>query len=95
MSDHKDIMLDETDDLMISGGDFFVGESLTQETGIILRLNQGDLKSDPILGPNLIQLEHGVESESDFVERVRIHLKRDNKNYNAVKSRINMNFKKQ
>lgn len=95
MTDEKDILLDSNDDLTFKDGDFAVGESLTQEVGIILRLNQGDLKSDPLLGPNLIQLEKGVEDTNEFQERVKIHLKRDGKNYNELKNRINMNFKRQ
>ena len=49
----KDILLDENDDLKILNGDFDIGESEMQEVGIILRLRQGELKSDPILGANL------------------------------------------
>lgn len=95
MIDEKDILLNADDDLIFQDGDFVIGESLTQEVGIILRLNQGDLKSDPLLGPNLIQLEKGVEDAEEFKERVKIHLKRDGKDYNELKNRINMNFKRQ
>jgi len=94
MADEKDILLDSNDDLIFKDGDFAIGESLMQDVGIILRLNQGDLKSDPLLGPSLIQLEKTIEDADEFKERVKIHLKRDGKNYNKLKSRINMNFKR-
>lgn len=87
-----DILLDENDDLVIVDGDFVTDESVLQEVGIILRLNSGDLKSDPVLAPNLIQLVNSKENSQEFEDRVRIHLKRDNKNYNEIKELIS--FKK-
>lgn len=92
MSYETDILLDENDDLIIVDGDFVIDESVLQEVGIILRLNSGDLKSDPVLAPNLIQLVNSKENSQEFEDRVRIHLKRDNKNYNEIKELIS--FKK-
>jgi hypothetical protein len=92
MSYETDILLDENDDLIIVDGDFVIDESVLQEVGIILRLNSGDLKSDPVLAPNLIQLINSKENSQEFEDRVRIHLKRDNKNYNEIKELIS--FKK-
>jgi hypothetical protein len=90
MTYETDILLDENDDLTIADGDFVIGESMLQEVGIILRLNSGDLKSDPILAPNLIQLVNSKENLQEFEDRVRIHLKRDNKNYNEIKELITL-----
>lgn len=87
-----DILLDANDDIIIVDGDFVIDESVLQEVGIILRLNSGDLKSDPVLAPNLIQLVNSKENSQEFEDRVRIHLKRDNKNYNEIKELIS--FKK-
>lgn len=92
MNYETDILLDENDDLVIVDGDFVIDESVLQEVGIILRLNSGDLKSDPVLAPNLIQLVNSKENSQEFEDRVRIHLKRDNKNYNEIKELIS--FKK-
>lgn len=90
----RDILLDENDDLIIANGDFLLGDSLTQEVGIILRLNQGDLKSDPLLGPNLIRLEKSTEI-NEFQERVKVHLERDGKDFNELKQRLTLNSNKQ
>ena len=92
MNYETDILLDENDDIIIVDGDFVIDESVLQEVGIILRLNSGDLKSDPVLAPNLIQLVNSKENSQEFEDRVRIHLKRDNKNYNEIKELIS--FKK-
>ncbi|WP_396177430.1 hypothetical protein [Flavobacterium sp.] len=86
----KDILLDDTDDIAIINGDFFIDESTLQEVGIILRLNSGELKSDPVLAPNLIQLVKAEANDQEFEERVRLFLKRDNKNYDDIKKLINI-----
>lgn len=91
----SDVLLDNIEELTIRGGDFVTEDSRLQEVGIILRLNQGDLKSDPLLGPNLIQMEKGLEVTTAFKERVRIHLARDGKDYNEIKTLINIRHKTQ
>lgn len=88
-----DILLDANDDLAIENGDFVLGNSLLQETGIILRLNQGELKSDPLLGPSLIRLMRGVGGFAKAVVKAKLHLKRDNKDYNQLKNYINIGGK--
>lgn len=80
-----DILLDENDDIIIVNGDFLLGESLLQEIGIILRLNTGELRSDPVLAPNLVQLFGKKYNPQEYKERVQQHLKRDNKVYEEVK----------
>lgn len=93
MDNNFDIMLSGNDDLQIVNGDFVIDNSILQEVGIIIRLNAGDLKSDPVLGPNLIQLINAKEDPQEFEERVRIHLARDNKSYEDVKKLINVKIK--
>ncbi|MEH0008007.1 MAG: hypothetical protein V6Z82_04735 [Flavobacteriales bacterium] len=88
----SDIML-ENDDLKITAGDLCIGYSLTQEVKIILRLNQGELKNDPLLGPNLLQLVKGKPAAQEFKERVKIHLGRDGKDYRSIKSLIHTESK--
>ena len=93
MDSFLDIMLDNNDDMQIANGDFVIGESMLQEVGIIIRLNSGELKSDPVLGPNLIQLTNSNADLQEFEERLRLHLQRDNKNYEDVKKLISIKTK--
>jgi hypothetical protein len=90
MNYENDILLDDNDDLNIVNGDLVIGESVIQEVGIILRLNSGELKSDPVLAPNLVQLVNSASNNQEFEERVRLFLKRDNKNYEDIKKLINI-----
>ena len=91
MTNELDILLSENDDLLIANGDFVIDESVLQDVGIILRLNSGDLKSDPIMAPNLIQLVKGKADNQEFEDRVRLFLSRDGKNYDDIKKLININ----
>lgn len=89
----NDILLDTNDDLDVVNGDFVMGESTLQEVGIILRLNTGELKSDPVLAPNLIQLVKNASNKQEFEDRVRLFLSRDHKKYEDIKKLINIKYK--
>ena len=84
----KGILLDENNDLLIVGKQMVIGDSQMQEVAIILEMNQGALKSKPILGADLIQLLKANASKVDVQRRVRIHLEKDGKDYNAIKNKI-------
>lgn len=87
----QDILLDDTDDLQIINGDFVIGESLTQDVGLILRLNQGELKSDPLLGANITTLINSNVDQQALETKVKLHLQRDGKDYADIKKYITLN----
>jgi hypothetical protein len=86
----RDILLDDMDDLRVLGGDLVIGESYTQEVGIILRINQGEVKSDPLIGANLIRMIRTDVATDELRKQVKLHLSRDGKNYEDVKELINL-----
>lgn len=85
-----DILRDENDDLLIQNGDFVVGESLDQEVALILMMNQGELKEDPILGAGLMRLINSNGTEGDIKRLSKLHLARDGKSYEELKERIRL-----
>jgi hypothetical protein len=87
----KDILLNEENDINIINGDFVIDSSLLQEVTIITKLNTGELKSDPLLAPNLIQLIKSNAKQFDIEQRLRIHLARDGKDYSEIKKYIQVN----
>lgn len=89
----EDILLDDTNDIIIQNGDFAIGDSLTQEVGLILGLTQGTLNSDPVLGPNLFLLMKSTGNKETIATRVKLHLARDGKNYDELKEMIKINAK--
>lgn len=80
----EDIRLDGACDLLIEDGDLVIGDSNEQDVLVILQLNQGELKSDPLLGPNLTQQIRANRSRAQIQKRVRMHLERDNKDINDL-----------
>lgn len=91
MTFDNDILLNQENDIDIINGDLVIGESLLQEVAIIAQLNSGELKSDPILGPNLIQFNKSNAKRNEIEQRLRIHLARDGKEYNEIKKYIEVN----
>lgn len=92
MKYEKDILLGSDDDIDIVNGDFVIGDSVLQEVGVIIRLNSGELKSDPILAPNMIQLIHSKKIDDGFEYRLRLQLQRDSKDFDEIKGLININY---
>jgi hypothetical protein len=88
---YEDILLNEENDINIVGGDFAIGSSLLQEVAIITKLKSGELKSDPLLAPNLIQLINSKAKQVDIEQRLRIHLARDGKDFEEIKKYISVN----
>ena len=84
----KDIKLDENFEPVIVDGDFVVEDSHDQEVKLLVLLNQGGLKSDPILGPNLVQMMEDEKDLEKLKKRMRLHLERDGKDYEELKDRI-------
>ena len=85
MANNVDYLSDENGDLIIENGDFKKGDSTEQEVIRVLRLNQGNLTQDPLLGPNLIQLENQRARNEDFRRLASLHLERDGKDFNKIR----------
>jgi len=75
----NDILLDNDNDLKIINCDFSVGNSFEQEVKIILSIVKGELKSDPVLGVDLIKNINSFISEIGLKQKIRLNLQRDNK----------------
>jgi hypothetical protein len=85
-----DILLDENDDLLFdANGELVLGDCDLQEVGIIARINKGEVKSDPLLGPNLIELIHANAKPEEFKQRMKIALARDGKDFEEYREMIN------
>ena len=87
----NDFLLNGDNELIIKDGDFVVGDSEMQEVGLLIGLNQGALKSDPILGVNLITNMRGSQREERIKRALKLNLAMDNKDYETIKSKIKIN----
>lgn len=91
MSAHNDILIDpETKDVIIRSGDFVVGDSQDQEVELILTMNPGELKEDPLLGAGLMRLVQSNAYGWHVRQLASEHLARDGKSYEDIKKRIEL-----
>ena len=72
----NDILLNSTNDLLIVGGDFAVGDSLNQQVGLLLLVNKGEVKQHPLTGVGINDLLL-AESMTEIYNEVRMQLKDD------------------
>lgn len=86
----KGIILTDAFDIDIVNGSMVIGESEMQEVAVILSLNQGDLKFAPVLGPSLVRLKKANKRNFEIEQAIRVHLAIDNKDYSAIKNKINV-----
>lgn len=88
----KDIVIDEHNDLEIIAGDFSIDNSLLQEVRFILQSQQGNWKSDPLVGANMVELVKGKHNRTAVEKRIKIQLERDGKDYDAIKKLLKLNI---
>lgn len=84
----KDILLDDDGDLKLENGDFVIGDSLEQEVALLLQLNKGEIKLDPLVGCDLIKIMKSNASNIEIKKIVKLQLSRDGKNYETLKNQI-------
>lgn len=88
----KGILLDNDFELVAIGGGLPIGNTTMQEVGIIMGMNQGELKSDPILGPNLTRMMRSNRNRSRLQQAVRTHLERDRKDNDVILEYLRINI---
>lgn len=69
---------------------FSLGDTLVQNAAIVLELNQGELKEDPVLGVNLIRYIRSKANKTAIEKQMKIHLKRAGIEYSELVDRINI-----
>jgi hypothetical protein len=81
----NDYQLDDDGDLKIEAGDFVFSDALTDDVAMIISINQGELKSDPLTGCNMVSRIRSQQSAEEIQRSVRLQLQRDGKNFNEIK----------
>jgi hypothetical protein len=102
MARHQGILLTTSFDLNIvvkklSNGQiktgFTLGSTIDQEVATVLKLNKGDLKEDPLLGPGLNKFIRGKLKTTDVEHLIRQQLSRVGIDFDDYKDKINANIK--
>ncbi len=86
----KGILLDKSGDIQVTAGGMVVGDSTLQNAKLVLELNQGEVKEDPLLGPSLTRYIRGKYSEEKILRQIKIHFQRAGIDYDALKNSINI-----
>ena len=97
MTIRKGILLTDTFDLdivpkldgngkILSG--LVVGPSIDQDAIIVLKLHQGELKHDPLIGPGLTRFIRGKYDASQIDSVLRRHFTRAGLDFDDYKNRI-------
>lgn len=81
---NDDILIDNNGDEQVINGDFAIGDGSIDDCLIIMKLNTGALKSDPILGPNLITLINKHNGALEAKQAIKLHLNRDKKTFKKL-----------
>ena len=98
----KGILLDSEFDLIVSPvrdangliiSGFVLGDNLDQNAVMVLKLRQGDLKEDPLLGAGLTKFMRGKYDASAIESRIKQHFIRAGIDYDRYKDRIILNVK--
>jgi hypothetical protein len=74
---------------MITSG-FVISESTNQEAIMVLKLRQGELKEDPLLGCGLTKFMRGKYDESMIENRIRLHFTRTGIDYEGFKNKMDI-----
>lgn len=69
---------------------FYIGETSVQNAAIVLELNQGELKEDPVLGANLIRYIRSKANKVAIEKQIKVHLKRAGIDYSELMDKINI-----
>ena len=77
MSERKDILVDENNDLMISNGDFVIGPSDVQHVDHIIMAFPGEYKEHPEIGLGAVAYVKSNTSKVKFKRDLRIQLNYD------------------
>lgn len=88
----KGILLDDDNGLKVLNGSLVVGHTIMQEAGLIVQMQQGNLKSVPLLGPDLVQQKKTNSSRFNVEQRLRVHLAMDKKDYKQIKEQLEISF---
>ena len=73
----KDLLLDDSDDLLIEAGDLVVDDSQEQEVGLLLRTAQGEWRASPLTGFGVQQRTRSEINRTQFERELSTQLELD------------------
>ena len=87
----KDIMLDDSNELIVKNGDFSIDSSDNQHVGIIFQAVKGEIRPNPSIGFGAKRYLKKIFKKSVFLRNLKVELEKDG----YVDPEINFDFEKQ
>lgn len=84
----RGILVDENNELVVENGSLKIGDRKMQDAWTLLSLNQGELKSDPIAGANLLRMIRGGVDRERIRKMITVSLERVGIQFDDIKSEI-------
>lgn len=78
-TDKDDILIDGNYEDIVVNGDDAVDDGELCDCYIIVRLNKGEVKSDPMLGPEIIKLMNAHNGSGKMKQQIGLALEMDGK----------------
>jgi hypothetical protein len=100
----RGVLLDENNDLLIKvrrgtdgkiSGGLIISNNAVQCAGLVLQMNQGELKEDPIIGANLLRNMRGKLNRDKLKNQIETALMRANIRIEDVKNELDILINKQ
>jgi predicted Ser/Thr protein kinase len=86
----KGILLDKDDDLKVENGTLKVGERKMQDAYIVLSINQGEIKTDPVVGSNLAKMIRGGEKREKIRKVIEVSLERIGIKFDEIRHQFDL-----
>ncbi|BDD07493.1 hypothetical protein [Aureibacter tunicatorum] len=83
MKDYKDLISDESFDLVIKNGDLFTGDPDYNHIRTIIMASPGDFRFAPRMGGRIVKMKNGMWNH-EYKRYLSIQLESDNYNVNTL-----------
>lgn len=84
----KGILIGADNDLKVENGTLKIGERTMQDAYVVLSMNQGELKEDPLAGANLVRMVRGRENPEKIRKTIEIALERVGVKFEDIKGQF-------
>lgn len=84
-TENDDIIIDNTGEDMVADGDDMVDDGTLSDCFIIFKLNKGEMKNDPLLGPDLVKLTNAHNGSGKMKQELQLALEMDGKEAKSLK----------
>ena len=84
MATYKDLIVDETGDLIIVNGDVKIDESDTQHVDHIVVADKGQFRQFPLIGVGILRMVNGSPNPQELKQQIKLQLESDGYNVRQI-----------